>query len=281
MTVGVDGWNEQRLKQLVQKMKLRRTPGQGKTPIHLSSYSGSLRGRAPLLAQIMRLDAAAWSSLGYTETDRISVVQYLGSLGCLVDEAVGIAAQRQQPLTLDLAKALLDAGAFGKEALLWAARYQRPLSFELAKLLIDAGAFDESALTEAARYQRPLPFDLAKLLVDAGTFDKGALSYAAICQSPLSFELAKLLIDAGCDPAAQSVSGWDSLVYLAYGGHPVDPQVTELFLSAGCRTDLTGCRFVDEKHRLRFNQILKEHAERKLAWECVPVDGSCDVDWDR
>ena len=57
--------------------------------------------------------------------------------------------------------------------------------------------------------------------------------------------------------------------------------MTDLLLSAGYRTDLDGYRFAGEKHRLRFNQILKEHAEWKLAQECVPVDGSCDVDWDR
>ena len=214
-------WNERRMKELVRKMELRRTPGQGKSPIHLSQYHCSSWGSSPLLTQIMKLDAAAWSALGCTETDRVSVTRYLGSLGCLTDRALRTATTFQQPLTLDLAKAL-----------------------------IDAGVFDEDALRTAAMFQQPL-----------------------------TLKLATALIDSGCDPTAKDWRDWDALVYLAAGDSTADPRVTNLFLSAGCRTDLIGCRLVDEKHHLRFNQILKKHAEWKLAQECVPVDGFRDLDW--
>ena len=132
--------------------------------------------------------------------------------------------------------------------------------------------------------KRPLTPELAKLLIDAGAFDKDALSTATINQRPLIPELAKLLIDVGCDPVAQNNDGWDALVLLAFGGHPANPQVTDLFLSAGCRTDLGGCERIFDKHRLRFDQILKEHAEWKekqdhLLAEHSPTDSS--VDWGR
>ena len=125
---------------------------------------------------------------------------------------------------------------------------------------------------------------MAKLLIDSGAFDKDALQAAAEYQQPLTLELAKLLIDTGCDPFVQDECGWDALVCLAYGGYPVDPQVTDLFLSAGCQTDLDGCRFVNEEHHLRFDQILKEHTQWKekqdrLLAEHSPVDSP--VDWSR
>ena len=147
--------------------------------------------------------------------------------------------------------------------------------------MIDAGTCDKEALSNAIVYQQPLTPELAKLLIEDGACDKRTLSEAALHQRPLTLELAKLLIDAGCDPAAQDGSGRDSLVWLAIGGYSVDPQVTDLFLSCGCRRDLDGYERLLDEHRLRFEQILKEHAEWKLAQECVPVDGSCDVDWDR
>ena len=75
-------WNEQRLEELVRRMKLQRAPEQEKTPIHLSLYYGPYGGPEPLLAQVMRLDAKEWRVLGYDETERVSVTQYLGSLGC-------------------------------------------------------------------------------------------------------------------------------------------------------------------------------------------------------
>ena len=187
-------WNEHRLKELVRKMGLRRTPGQGKIPIHLTLYDCLPCTPASLLTQIMMLDANAWAALGYAETDRVSMVRYLGSLGCRTDKV------------------------------LWAAAY----------------------------YQRPL-----------------------------TLELAKLLIDAGCDPAAQDGDGWDSLVCLACGGHPVDPQVTDLFLATGCRTDLGGRKNLSDKFRLRFDQILKEHAVWKLSRECDPTASPCGFDWGR
>ena len=77
-------WNEERLKELVRKMGVQRTSGQGESPIHLSLYNSPYADAYPLLTQIMRLDAAAWSVLGYDETDRVSVVRYLGALGCRV-----------------------------------------------------------------------------------------------------------------------------------------------------------------------------------------------------
>ena len=246
-------WNEKRLEELVRKMGLEQVPGQGETPIHLSLY-GPFWKPEPLLTKIMQLGAGWWTALGYTETDRVSVTRYLCSLGCRAGGALWAATMHQQPLTL-----------------------------ELAKLLIDAGAFDKEALRIAAEYQQPLTLELAKLLIDAGSFSQEALRWAAKCQQPLSLELAKLLIDAGCDPTVQDWRGWDALVYLAYGGRPADPQVTDLFLSAGCLTDLNGCRSSAE-HSVHFDQILKKHAEWKgqldlLLAENSPADSA--VDWDR
>ena len=244
-------WNKQHLRELVRKIGLRRTPGQGKTPIHLSLYVADWAPE-PLLTQVIRLDAAAWSVLGYDETDRVSAVQYLGSLKCRTEGALQVAVRWQHPLTPELAKALIDAGAFNKDALSQAAYYQRPLTLELAKTLIDAGTFDEEALSDVAWGQRPL-----------------------------TLELAKALIDAGCNPTAQDGDGWDALVWLAVGGYPADPQVTDLFLSAGCRMDLDGCEAISERTRFRFDQILKEHAEWKLGRECVATSTSYGPDWGR
>ena len=188
-------WNEHRLKELIRKMGLRRTPGQGKTPIHLSLYRSSF-GPEPLLTQVIRLGTTMWLWMGYDKTDWISAIRYLGSLECRTDRA------------------------------LWA----------------------------AIQHQR------------------------------LDFELTKLLIDAGCEPSARNDWGWDALVCLALGSHPVDPQVTDLFLSAGCRMDLDGCRSISDETRLRFDQILKEHAEwrekqDRLLTENSPTD--FPVDWSR
>ena len=219
-------WDEKRLKELVRKMKLRRMPGQGKTPIHLSLY-GSSRDVSPLLAKIMQLNTIEWSALGYDETDRISVVRYLGGLGCLTDDA-------------------MSEGCY----------FQHPLTPELAKALVDTGACD---------------------------CDKDALRTAAY-QQYLTPELVKLLIDAGCDPAAQNGTGWDSLVCLAHSGRSVGPQVTDLFLSAGCRTDLDGCRYIDDKISFRFDQILKEHTEWKEKQDHLLAENSqadSAVDWSR
>ena len=283
-------WNERRLKELVSRMSLKRVSGQGESPIHLSLY-GLPYDPQPFLTQVMQLDVKKWRALGYTETDRVSLVQYLGSLGCLTEGALYHAAIHQQPLTLELAKFLVDAGSRDKDSLLYAAIYQHPLPLELAKLLIDAGAFDKGVLRYAAQSQQPLTSELAKLLIDAGAFDNDddALSRIISFQRPVVFGLAKLLIHAGYDPTAQNGLGWDALVQLAsydHGGHPVDPQVTELFLSAGCRTDLDGCRFVDEEHRLRFDQILKKHAEweekrARIVAENSPTGTFYGPDWGR
>ena len=220
-------WNKQHLEELVRKMGLRCVRGQEETPIHLSQY-GPFPRSEPLLTKIMRLNVMKWSSLGYTETDRVSITRYLGSLGCRTDLALSTAAYFQQPLTLDL----------------------------------------------------------AKLLIDVGACDKNSLWTAAMRQQPLTLELAKLLISAGCDSAAQDWRGWDALVFLAIGGHPVDPQVTDLFLSAGCRTNLDGCKRISDERRLRFDQILKEHAEWKeqrdrLLAEHSSTDASYGPDWGR
>ena len=275
-------WNEQHLEELVRKMRLERAPRQEKVPIHQSLFVPGFP--RPILTQIMRLDAAAWAALGYDENDRVSVTRYLGSLKCRTDDALSVAARHQQPLTLELAKALIDAEACDKGALSIAAIYQQPLTLELAKLLIDAGAFDKEALSFAAKWQQPLSFELAKLLVDAGAFSKEALRAAAVHQRPLTPELARVLIDAGCDPTVQDHDGWDALVSLAWGKYPVDPQVTDLFLSAGCRTDLDGCKRISDETRLRFDQILKEHAEWKeqrgrMVAENSPAGSA--VDWGR
>ena len=73
-------------------------------------------------------------------------------------------------------------------------------------------------------------------------------------------------------------------MYLAAEDSPVDPQVTDLFLSAGCRTDLDGCNFVSDEHRLRFDQILKEQWKEKqgrLVAENSPADPTYGPDWGR
>ena len=221
-------WNEQRLKELVRKMGLERSHGYEQSPIHLSLYNSPYADAYPLLTQIMTLDTNEWQILGYAETDRVSVTRYLGGLNCRTDDALSVAA-----------------------------RWQHPLTLELAKALVDVGARDENALWQAAVYQKPL-----------------------------TLELAKALVDVGCDPAAQDRDGWDALVCLAVGGHPVDPQVTELFLSCGCRTDLNGCEYVEDKFRLRFDQILKEHAvweesRGRMLAENFPTDTFYGPDWGR
>ena len=156
-------WNERHLKELIQRMRLWLTPEQESLPVYLSLYGPSYDSK-PLLTKIMRLDANAWTALGYTETDRVSVTRYLGSLGCRTDWALSRAAEHQQPLTLELAKSLIDAGAFNKHVLSIAVQYQQPLTPELAKLLIDAGAFNERALSTAAGYRPPLTLELVKRL---------------------------------------------------------------------------------------------------------------------
>ena len=276
-------WNERHLEALVRKMGLKRAPGQGGTPIHLSLHDSSYDSE-PLLTKIMRLDAGKWVALDYDETDRISVARYLGSLGCRTDRALSHAARYQQPLTLELARLLIDAGARDRKALSRAAINQRPLVLELAKLLIDAGARDREALSYAAINQRPLIPELAKLLIDAGAFNKSVLRSVAMFQHPLPFELAKLLMDVGCDLTAQDGNGGDAFVLLARSRYPVAPQVTDLFLSTGCRTVLDGCKGVFYETHLRFDQILKRHAEWKetqtrLLTENSPADSA--MDWSR
>ena len=125
-------WNEERLKELVRRMKLGRSPGQEKIPIHLSLYNGPSRWFTPLLTQVMYLNESEWAVLSYDETDRVSLVRYLGGLGCRTDRAWSIAAQYQQPLTLELTKTLIDAGALDEKALSVAVMHQHPLTLELA-----------------------------------------------------------------------------------------------------------------------------------------------------
>ena len=160
-------WNERRLEELVSRMNLKRVSGQGESPIHLSLYGLPYDPR-PFLTQVMQLDVKKWRALGYDEPDRVSLVQYLGSLGCLTEGALYHAAIHQQPLTLELAKFLVDAGSRDKDSLLYAAIYQHPLPLELAKLLIDAGAFDKDALSRAAYWQHPLTLEMARFLIDVG-----------------------------------------------------------------------------------------------------------------
>ena len=277
-------WNERQLEELVRKMGLERTPGQEKPPIHLSLY-GPFWKPEPLLTKIMQLGAGWWTAMGYDETDRVSVVRYLRSLGCLTKGALWTAAIFQRPLTLELAKLLVDAGADGN-VLLCAIHHQQPLPLDLAKLLIDAGARHADALSDAAEYQRPLTLELAKTLIDAGGFKKSVLWRAAEYQQPLTLDLAKLLVDAGCDPAGQDRNGWNALVHLAAGGHPADPQVTDLFLSVGCRTDLDGCKRIGDMMKSRFGRILEEHAQWKeslqhIAEENGVAASACNLDWDR
>ena len=85
-------------------------------------------------------------------------------------------------------------------------------------------------------------------------------------------------------PPKQGRDGWDAHVWLAYGSNPVDPRVTDLFLSAGCRTDLDGCKRISDERRLRFDQILKEHAQWKterLDQEYASESSSCDLNWEQ
>ena len=246
-------WNERRLEELVRKMELKQDPESKQAPIHLSLYELNLyrsdRGSAPLMMQVMRRTPDEWTAWGYDETDQVSLVRYLGSLGCRADRALSEAAQHQHPLPLELAKALIDVGSRDKAALWYAACTPHPLILELAKLLIDAGAYGKNVLWAAARSQQPLTLELAKLLMDIG------------CDPTKQLPI-------GCDPVKHHDSGWDSLVCLAYSTivwerHPADPQVTDLFLSCGCRTNLDGCKMITDAHRLSFDQILKEHAEWK------------------
>ena len=84
----------------------------------------------------------------------------------------------------------------------------------------------------------------------------------------------------------QDDDGWDALVYLASGGYPSDSQVTDLFLSAGCRTNLDGCKRLLDEHHLRFDQILKEHAiwekgRDRIAAKSVQADPTYGPDWGR
>ena len=282
---GMIEWNKQSLKDLVQKMKLRRAPGQEKAPIHLNLYCGN-RHSHPFLTQVMMCSTNRWQTLGYDETDRVSLVRYLGNLGCRTEGALSWAAILREPLTMELAKTLVDIGASDEGALAHAACCQH-LTLELAQLLIDVRASSKNTpVPVVCRQSLPLTVGVSKLLVDAEDYDKSALAVAAYHQQPLSFEPAKILMSAGCNPAAQDKNGWDALVCLAGGGHPADPQVTDLFLSAGCRTDLDGCTGVFDRHRLRFDRILKEHAEWKtqrnrLLAEHSPTDAFYSPDWDR
>ena len=122
-------WNEESLKGLVRKMKWRRSPGQGRLPQHIASWGPS--PQRSLLTKIVEIDSNEWAALGYTETDRISAVQYLGNLKCRAYEALSSAARCQLPLTLELAKSLIDAGSHDEKALSTAAHYQQPLTLEL------------------------------------------------------------------------------------------------------------------------------------------------------
>ena len=49
-----------------------------------------------------------WRALGYIEIDWVSLVRYLGSLGCRTDWALWYAAFYQQSLTLELAGVLME-----------------------------------------------------------------------------------------------------------------------------------------------------------------------------
>ena len=128
------------------------------------------------------------------------------------------------------------------------------------------------------------------MVLNAGLFDrtKSVELFLSVVryQRPLIPELSKALIDAGCNPAAQDNNGWDLLVWLAQDDHPADPQVTDLFLSAGCRANLDGCSYITAKLRDRFERILKEHAEWKeslgrMAAENSPASTFYSPDWGR
>ena len=86
------------------------------------------------------------------------------------------------------------------------------------------------------------------------------------------------------EKAGWGLAGWDALVYLAVDGHSADPQVTDLFLSAGCRTNLDGCEAISDGIRSRFDQILKEQWKEKrdrVAVENMRADPIYGPDWGR
>ena len=303
-------WNEQSLRDLVRKAGWKRFPS--RTPPHRGLY-GRYR-RDPLLCAVMRLDAAAWVALGYTETDRVSLAQYLGSLGCPARDSKQIPASDIAAICLgsdfteSLAKALAGGGA--SQALNDLIRQGRTPSPEMVEILVRAGCDPQDALGHAIVHCHPLTPQLAKLLVDAGGIAHDSLYDALDYQQPLSPEIACIFIDAGaeadwivhravqlqsvfltadlvktlvrktgCDPAALDSDGYDALTHLALGLHEVSPEVTDLLLQAGCRTDLQG--IVEGRTTIRL--LLQEHARWKagqdVAVENTPPDSA--VDWDR
>ena len=220
-------WNTGSLKDLVAKMHLQpsnifSSAEQSSTPVHLLRYG--LSNGSPLLDLVMSVDTETWAALGYDEIDRISLVRYLGGLGCL------------REVSLDRA-----------------VKYQQPLSLELARTLIDMGCRNSEALLEAAQHQRPLTPDLAELL-----------------------------IGAGCDPKKTDSLGRNALVHLAMGDHPVDPQVTDLFLSFGCSNCLDECGFLYDDVKVRFDQILQQHAMWKESRKLMAAENDpsvSDLNW--
>ena len=303
-------WNEEELRHFVRKKRLKAIGGEEGLPLHLAHFRPD---GSPLLAKVVQISQDRLAALGYTETDRISLVQYLGSLDCRKEAALSSAARYRRPLSLDLAKTLIDAGARDKAALYTAARWQRPLTMDLAKLLVEAEAFDRSALPEVIRRQVPLSFEMVKFLIDSGLRDRNGLCRLMMYQSPPFLDLAKLLIDSKCrdkrraipdaltylrptdhvlemvrllidtghDPAKRYGDGADALVDIVLTQSFVDPRVTDLLLSKGVRTNLDGCRWVLDETRCRFNRVLEEHAQWKLDQENVQTGSPGGLDWGR
>ena len=253
-------WNEQRLKGLVRKMGLRRTSGQGKTPIHLSLYGP---GSEPLLTKIMRFDATAWAALGYVETDRVSAMKALGRLGCRVSDEHGVSSLEATvgdsiPLTPELARILVDAGCVPSVRILHYAAEIPGMTPELFQVL------------------RPEEFTAE----DA----HGVMVTATYHQRPLPAELAKLLMDAGADPARNPVNlkSIDMLQRLANSELQVDPETADLFIRAGCNTDLSPARFIDTRSLERLRDVLQLHAAWKEEREhAAPSGDAVSINWGR
>ena len=256
-------WDERSFEDLVRKAGLRRTPGQGKTPIHLSLYG--TRGGEPLMTILAaRIEPARWQTLGYSEIDRVSAMKALCCLGCRVtngNDASSLEAAVEigcpVPLTPELVHILIDAGCASSVKILHYAAEIPGLTPELFQAL------------------RPEEFT-AK---DA----HGVMVTAAYHQSPLSWDSAKALIDAGADPARNPVNfkSIDMLQRLANSELPVDPKTVELFIRAGCKTDLNPARFIDTKSLERLKIILQQHAAWKLEQEGSVYPCESPVDWRR
>ena len=90
-------WNDKSLRTLARKMGLQNvrdpsSPSLGDEPVHLGSY-GPYHA-APFLSHLVSTSPERWRELGYTETDRVSLVRHLKALHCRTDKDVFLQAAR-------------------------------------------------------------------------------------------------------------------------------------------------------------------------------------------